>query len=195
MGVSRPVSTSRTTSPARVSAAPDSNLAKPVTIENNEIHNCQYGLWIGNGYDCYAGDVHIDVTLNNNNIHDNTDGAAWIQDEDKADGSSVTVSGNGNSVVNNGTYGYYVYTNGDGDVTVDLSQDWISGNGTGVSVYDEAAVSGSSYDVAIGCSRIGGNGTGVAVERRAARAIPSPSTVRLPATRSARTAPRFRPAA
>jgi len=142
--------------------SPDSNLAKPVTVENNDIYDCQYGLWIGNGYDCYAGDVHIDVALNNNNLHDNTNGAAWIQDEDKADGSSVTVNGGGNSVVNNGTYGYYIYTNGDGDVTVDLSQEWISGNGTGVSVYDAAAASGSSYNVALACSRISGNDTGVA---------------------------------
>jgi pectin methylesterase-like acyl-CoA thioesterase len=138
-------------------------VVKNVVVENNEIYDGQYGMWIGNGYDCFAGDVDINVTLNGNDFHDNVDGAAWIQDEDKADGSSVTVTGGGNSLTDNGDYGYRIYTAGDGDITVDLSEEYISGHSVaGVMVEDTALPSsGSSYDVTLSCSRIGGNATGV----------------------------------
>ena len=117
-------------------------------------------MWIGNGYNTYAGDVDINVTLNDNNFHDNTDGGAWIQDEDAADGSSVTVSGSGNSWINNGIYGMRIYSAGDGDITVNLTDETITGNGTGISVEDTAGEStGSSYNIAIHESTISGNTT------------------------------------
>jgi len=135
-----------------------SGLTKPVLVEDNEIYDCQYGMWIGNGYDGYAGDVDIQVTLNDNHLHDNVDGAAWIQDEDKAVGSSVLVSGGGNKLDNNGTHGYYIYTAGDGDVTIDLSEELITGHGKGVYVEDASTgTSTSSYDVTIGNSSFSGN--------------------------------------
>ena len=135
-------------------------IAKDVLVEGNEVYDCQYGMWIGNGYDNFAGDVDINVTLNNNNFYDNTDGAAWIQDEDKSNGSSVTVTGGGNTLTNNGTYGYYIYTEGDGDITVDLSGETISGHDTGIEVEDTAGgASTSSYAVAINDSCFSGNTT------------------------------------
>jgi hypothetical protein len=143
--------------------SPGPLITKNVRIENNEIYDGQYGMWIGNGYDCYAANIGINVTLNSNNIHDNWQGGAWIQDEDKADGSSVTVTGGGNSLTDNGDYGYRIYTTGDGDITVDLSEEYVSGHSVaGVMVEDTALPSsGSSYDVTLSCSRIGGNATGV----------------------------------
>jgi len=135
-----------------------SPIAKPVTVERNEIYDCQYGMWIGNGYDGFAGDVDIAVTLNDNNIHDNTDGGAWIQDEDQENGSSVTVTGSGNTLQNNGTYGYYIYTEGDGDITVGLTGETISGHDTGMDVMDTTGGTGTSaYDISINQSEITGN--------------------------------------
>jgi hypothetical protein len=126
-------------------------------VEGNEIYDSQYGFWIGNGYNNFAGDVDIDVTLNDNNIHDNVDGGAWIQDEDKENGSSVTVSGGGNSLTNNGNYGYYIYSEGDGDITVNLVDETITGHDTGVYVEDTASPSNSSYSVTVQNSNISGN--------------------------------------
>jgi len=141
-------------------------VTKNVLVEDNEIYDSQYGMWIGNGYNTYAGDVDIVVTLNDNNIHDNDDGAAWIQDEDKADGSSVTVTGSGNDIVDNGDYGYHIYTEGDGDITVDLTGETITGNDKGIYVVDNHGGStSSSYSIEINNSNISGNTTyGVEVD-------------------------------
>lgn len=140
--------------------APITGVIKTVLVENNEIYDCQYGMWIGNGYDDYAGDVDIVVTLNNNDLHDNTEGAAWIQDEDKEHGSSVTVTGSGNTLTDNGTYGYYIYSTGDGDLTVSLEEEEITGHTYGVKVVDTAGgSSSSSYSVSITESDIYGNTT------------------------------------
>lgn len=132
------------------------SLTKTVLVENNEIYGCQYGMWIGNGYNGYAGDVDIVVTLNNNNFHDNVEGGAWIQDEDASAGSSVSVSGGGNTWADNGDHGIRIYTAGDGDVSINLTGETISGNDTGVLVED-AAPAGSSYSVSITGSTITGN--------------------------------------
>ncbi len=132
-------------------------VAKGVTVSGNEVYNCQYAMWIGNGYDGYAGDVDIDVTLTGNYFHDNVDGGLWIQDEDASGGSSVTVTGCGNTLTDNGLNGYYIYTQGDGDITVALSREVISGHDTGVRVED--TVGGSTYSVAINLSAISGNVT------------------------------------
>jgi hypothetical protein len=144
------------------------HVTKNVTVENNEIYDCQYGMWIGNGYDGYAGDVDIIVSLINNNFHNNVDGGAWIQDEDKENGSSVTVTGSGNSWTDNGSHGLRIYTACDGDVTVNLSWDTITGNETGIIVEDgpineEGIVeecetpSNSSYSVTVNQSDITDN--------------------------------------
>ena len=135
-----------------------SGLTKNVVVSDNHVYDCQYAMWIGNGYDGFAGDVDINVTLSDNDFHDNVDGGAWIQDEDKENGSSVTVTGNGNSWVDNGTYGLYIYTEGDGDITVDLDHETITGHDTGVYIEDTAGgASTSSYSISITESNIYGN--------------------------------------
>ena len=138
-----------------------SGITKDVLVENNEVYDSQYAMWIGNGYNAYAGDVDIAVTLNNNNFHDNVDGGVWVQDEDMADGSSVSVSGGGNTLTNNGDHGYYIYTGGDGDVTVDLSGETITGHGVGVFAEDTGSPSTSAYSVSIDSSSIAGNTYGI----------------------------------
>ncbi len=129
---------------------------KPVTIANNEVYDSQWALYIGNEFNGYAGDVDIQVTAQGNNLHDNTDGAAVVTDEDATDGSSVTLVASGNSLQNNGDYGYYVYTQGDGNVTVNASGEWIEGHAqAGIFVDD------TSPAVSVTCSRITANGTGI----------------------------------
>ena len=133
---------------------------KPVLVSDNEVYGCQYAMWIGNGYDGFAGDMDINVTLNDNNFHDNTDGGIILQDEDMEHGSSVTVTGSGNTFSNNGAYGLHIFTQGDGDITVALTGETISGHDIGVMVEDSAGVgSTSSYSIAINQSVISGNTT------------------------------------
>ena len=143
-----------------------SPISKNVAIADNEIYGSQWALYVGNEFDGYAGDVDIDLSLTGNNFHDNLDGAAAITDEDRAAGSSVTVTGSGNTLSNNGDYGYLIYTWGDGDVTVDLSGETITGHAsTGIHVQDFASgASGSSYNVSVKLSDVRGNpGDGVYV--------------------------------
>jgi hypothetical protein len=135
------------------------HVTKAVSVTGNEIYDCQYAMWIGNGYNGYAGDVDIVVTVSNNNFHDNVEGGIILQDEDKADGSSVNATFQNNTVANNGDYGYYIFTQGDGDITADLSEETITGQGIGVYVEDTGSPSSSSYDVTINGSNITGNTT------------------------------------
>jgi hypothetical protein len=134
-------------------------ITKPVSVTDNEIYDCQSALYIGNEFDGYAGPVDVVVTATGNNFHDNIDGAVVITDEDKEDGSSVNFTGSTNTLTDNGDFGYFIYTWGDGDVTVSLDGETISGNDIGVYLNDYAATppSGSSYDVEIHGSSIAGN--------------------------------------
>jgi len=137
-----------------------SGVTKNVSVTGNEIHDCQWALYIGNEFDGYSGDVDIVATVSGNDFHDNDDGAVALTDEDKADGSSVTATFQGNSVTNNGDYGYYIYTNGDGDITVDVTEDIITGHDTGVYVEDTAGGSSSSlYSVSANKSNLSGSTT------------------------------------
>jgi hypothetical protein len=130
---------------------------KKVSVSGNEIYNCQWAFYVGNEYSGFAGDVDIVLTLNNNNFHDNTDGGAIITDEDKQCGSSVTISGGGNSLTDNGDYGYYIYTQGDGNIKISLKGEKISGHDTGVYVEDTSVTSASTYSVSITQSDINDN--------------------------------------
>lgn len=133
-------------------------VTKDVSVISNEIYDCQWGMFVGNEWDGYAGNVDIDLTLSNNNFHNNTIGGVGIADEDMEDGSSVSISGGGNKLVDNADYGYYIYTLGDGNVTVSLTGETITGHDYGVYVEDTAGESStSSYSVAIRFSSIKGN--------------------------------------
>jgi len=133
-------------------------LTKNVAIIGNEVYDCQYGLYVGSSFPGYAGNVDIVLNLSNNSFHDNTLGGVVITDEGKSAGSSVNVSGGGNRLENNTGYGYYIFTKGNGDITVALTCEKISGHDTGVYVMDTAGgASTSSYSVSIEQSEIDGN--------------------------------------
>jgi hypothetical protein len=113
---------------------------------------------IGNEWDGYAGPVGIVATVSNNRIHDNLETGVIIADEDSESGSFVSVSGKNNVLPNNGDYGYYIHTYGDGDVTVAMSGETITGNGTGINLYDSMpSSSASSYDITFNYSYVSGN--------------------------------------
>lgn len=138
------------------------HINKPVTISGNEIFGNQFGMWIGNGYDCFAGDVDILVNLVNNNVHNNVDGGIFIEDEDATDGSSVTVTGDGNIVANNGPAGIYFNTYGDGELHATINNGSITGNAAGILVEDNATgPSTSVYDLRANFNDIVGNTIGV----------------------------------
>jgi hypothetical protein len=137
-----------------------SGVIKNVLVEDNEIYDCQWGLYIGNEFDGYAGDVDIVATVKDNNIHDNLDGGALFTDEDMEHSSSVNVTCQGNTLTNNGDYGYYIYTQGDGDITVSLPGDVVTGHDTGIYLEDTAGgSSSSSYDITANYNDISGNTT------------------------------------
>jgi hypothetical protein len=121
-----------------------STASKSVTVSGNEVYGSQWGIYIGNEFNGLAGNVDIVATLVNNNLHDNTDGGVVITDEDKQNGSSVTINGYHNTLKNNGGYGYFIYTQGDGDITVELTCDLIEGHGEGIHLEDTAGASSTS---------------------------------------------------
>jgi len=141
-----------------------SGIVKSVQLDDNDIYNCQYGLYIGNQADDYAGDVDIMLTVTGNHIHDNDQGGVLIADEDREHGSSVTADFQGNEILNNDYTGYFIYTTGDGDITVNLTGEKITGHEIGIALDDLLGTSsGSVYDVTVRHSTISAN-TGYGVE-------------------------------
>ncbi len=135
-----------------------SGISKTVNLDGNRIYDCQNGLFIGNQFDTFAGDVDIVVTATGNSIHDNTGSGVVIVDEDREYGSSVSASFTGNAVVDNGSVGYHVGSDGDADITVDLTGETITGNNLGVHLYDILGTSsGSVYSISVTQSTIMGN--------------------------------------
>jgi parallel beta-helix repeat protein len=147
---------------------------KPVTVSDNTLTGNQYGVYIGNEFDGYAGNVDINVTLTGNNIHDNTDGGVYVADEDRENGSSVTLNASENTVSDNGGEGYHFFTYRDGEIHATVSGDTISGQQTGVlidecNVVDDpdmcpSGASNSLYDIVVGPdNEITDNDTGIGV--------------------------------
>jgi len=134
------------------------SIVKSVSLTDNEIYDSQVALYIGNEFNNYAGDVDIVVTATGNYFHNNLEEGVIVTDEDKAGGSSVTYVGSGNTLSDNGDVGYFVFTRGDGDITVSIDGDTISGHGVGVYLNDYGSVpGGSSYNVDIHNSSIVNN--------------------------------------
>ena len=130
-------------------------LDKPVLIENNEMHHCQYGIHVGNEFPGYAGDVDIDLTIRNNRIHDNatlgsqSSGGIVIADEGRSTGSSVTATLTGNKIENNGDHGIYIYTNGNGDITTSMTDNQVAFQFSGLEVKNFGVPLGSVYNLTI----------------------------------------------
>ncbi len=128
---------------------------KQVTVSGNEIYGCQYGLYIGNSFPGYSGDVDITVTAQNNNIHDNatagsqSSGGFIVVDEGKDTGSSVTLLMADNRIQNTGDHAVYIYTNGNGDISGDIDDNLFLDNFTGLAVKDFGGTSSSTYSLTV----------------------------------------------
>ncbi|HUW20328.1 MAG TPA: right-handed parallel beta-helix repeat-containing protein [Sedimentisphaerales bacterium] len=133
------------------------SVTKNVTVSGNEIYDCQYAMWIGNGYDGYSGDVDIVIAVSGNNFHDNVDGAVILQDEDAEAGSSVTAAFQNNTVTDNNSYGYHIFTQGDGSITANFTGETITAHDTAIAVDDFGAASSSSYSIQVRNSNLSGN--------------------------------------
>lgn len=138
------------------------HINKTVTIQGNNIYGNEYGLWIGNEYDTFAGDVDILATVKDNRIQNNLQAGIYVADEDRSAGSSVTLTSSRNDVTNNGASGYYFSTYGDGEIHASLDKDTITGHTVGVLVEDNASGASSSlYDIKVRSSNLNGNTTGI----------------------------------
>ena len=142
---------------------------KPVSITGNSITGCQYGIWIGNEWDGYTGDVDIAVTMTGNTITNSAvavsgepAGGVFAVDEDRESGSSVTLSASGNTLTNIDGPGYEFVTYGDGELHSSVTSDFIMGCVAGFSVYEDPSVAAhdSLYDISFHFCRIVGNTTG-----------------------------------
>lgn len=125
------------------------SVTKPVTIEENDLFDNQYGVLIGNSWDGLGGDIDIQIELLHNHIHDNWGGGVNVCDEDRQLGSSVQLSSCGNLVQDNQGVGYFFFTLGDGEIDATLAGDIITGNGLGAAVelYDDEEVGNSSFNI------------------------------------------------
>jgi hypothetical protein len=128
---------------------------KPVTINDNEITACQYGIYLGNSTPGYAGNVDIVATINHNNIHDNAttggqmSGGILVNDEGRDLGSSVTATITNNTIANNGNHGIVIFTDGNGDITATITDNKISGNSLGLGVENYGSSTGSLYNLTV----------------------------------------------
>jgi parallel beta-helix repeat protein len=140
---------------------------KPVVVSGNIISSNQYGVYIGNDFAGYAHDVDIKVTLSDNTISNNAYGGVIVRDEGRSLGSSVTVNASGNQVTDNGGFGYYTDTTGNGEIHIHINGDVITGDGEGVIMADWAGYYGlpdnSLYDVSVHNSDLSGNSIGAEV--------------------------------
>lgn len=142
---------------------------KPVSLTGNNINGCQFGVWIGNEWDGYTGDVDIAVTMTGNTISASVvtvsgepSGGVFVVDEDMEAGSSVTLGASGNTITNIGGPGYQFMTYGDGELHSTVTSDVIMGCTEGFVVYEDAsaATHTSIYDITFRFCRIVGNTTG-----------------------------------
>ncbi len=130
------------------------SLKKPVSILNNDIYNCQYGIYLGNSAVGYAGDVDIEAFIHGNSIHDNAtlspepSGAMVITDEGRNAGSSVRADINFNTFANNGNHGIYAYTSGNGDISGMITDNLIYGHQEGI-IIDNFGTGSSLYNLTI----------------------------------------------
>jgi hypothetical protein len=135
------------------------SVLKTIYLENNEIYDCQNGIVMGNQWDGQAGNVDIEFTGLGNLIHDNDQYGIVITDEDREFGSSLNAVFQENEITNNTNGGYVIYGKGDADITVDLTGEVISGNGTGIGHFDTTSLGGGIYSITVYHSSITGNST------------------------------------
>ncbi|MBN2227845.1 MAG: right-handed parallel beta-helix repeat-containing protein [candidate division Zixibacteria bacterium] len=129
--------------------------SKPVTIEYNSISLCQYGIYVGNSHQGLSGDVDIIAEINDNDIRDNatmgsySSGGLVLIDEGRDVGSSVSASLVNNTIDNNGDYGIYIATSGNGEISAFLTQNTILDNYQGIVVKEYSGPGNSAYNLTI----------------------------------------------
>ncbi len=130
-------------------------VTKLVTVDSNVIDSCQYGVYLGNSYPGFTGDVDVQCNITRNTISDNgttgseASGAILITDEGADAGSSVAATITDNELTANGDYGVYIYTNGNGALDVTMLRNKILDHYTGVTVKDFGAPSTSTYAITV----------------------------------------------
>lgn len=117
------------------------HVEKRVSLRANELYDNGYGVSIGNAYAGLAGDVDVVVDLASNVIRDNRIAGVQIVDEGRSAGSSVTVRSRGDTVIDNGQYGYLVQTFGNGEVRASLTRQVLRGQPRGVALLEDTGAS------------------------------------------------------
>ena len=139
---------------------------KPVSLIGNNMNGCQFGVWIGNEWDGFSGDVDIAVTMTGNTISDSVvtvpgepSGGVFVVDEDMESGSSVTLTASGNTITNIAGPAYWFYSYGDGELHSSVTSDTLTGCAAGFVVGEDASAPahGSIYDISFHFCRIVGN--------------------------------------
>ncbi|PKK85008.1 MAG: hypothetical protein CVT49_00255 [candidate division Zixibacteria bacterium HGW-Zixibacteria-1] len=129
-------------------------IEKTVLIENNEMYHCQYGIYIGSDYVGLAGDVDINATIKNNNIHDNITSGSYsvggivLVEKNMAVGSSLSAVIDSNQILNNVYNGIYMYTEGSGDISAEITYNTIEGHYNGIRVA-EFISKASNFDLMV----------------------------------------------
>ena len=110
-------------------------LTVTATINNNEVSNSAYGLYIGTRWcNLDPTDIDLNAIITNNNLHDNTISGIRIAACNADEGQSITVNANNNVITNNDQFGYFI-ANGElngvtnGKIIVSINGDEISGQG------------------------------------------------------------------
>lgn len=132
-----------------------SGVVKNVQIDDNEITACQYGIYIGNEFENLAGDVDIEAFVGRNSITGAATSGSWssggivITDEGYDKGSSVHATLDSNYIENNSDNGIYIYTEGNGEINLEMTNNQVRDHIIGVTVANFGLASGSLYDLSI----------------------------------------------
>ncbi len=130
-------------------------ISKSVTVRENDIHNSQFGLVIGNAEPGMAGDVDIVADIVDNSISGcdagggDSGGGLVVVDEDADAGSTVSLNLAGNEISASGRYGALIYTNGNGHIGATITGNYFVGNNMGLAVKNLGAPGGSIYDIEV----------------------------------------------
>lgn len=130
-------------------------MQKRVTLRENDIRDCNYGVTLGNGFAGLSGDTDLDVRMRGNAVQGSTLAGVNVTDVDRSAGSSVTLSSTDDEVTGSAGPGYQVATAGDAEVHATIARALIRGNAVGVRVAGERA--GALHDVTVRGSWITGN--------------------------------------
>lgn len=123
------------------------SVRKRVTIQENDIRDCNYGVTLGNGFAGLGGDTDLDIRLKGNTVQGATLAGVNVIDVDRSAGSSVRLTASDNEVTGSAGPGYQIATQGDAEVHATILHDLIRGNDVGVHVQDDQP--GALHDITV----------------------------------------------